>query len=108
MLIWLQTFALGGSSEVFVVGTPIINADATTERSNYELCQRSGFRQYPQHDHLSKMRIEWTGYGVRTDSLDERNAQDFVGARGDDRQVGPQSSELNDRFISTSIVPEDF
>lgn len=91
-----------------MAGTDITNDNATTDvPTNNEVCERTGFRQYPQFDRLSKMRIEWTGYGVRADSLDPRNAQDYVAARGNDRQVGPQSSELDDVFVSTSTAPED-
>lgn len=89
-------------------GTDITNDGATTDNPvNYELCQRTGFRMYPTHDPLSKMRIEWTGYGVRAASLDMQNPQDYVASRGNDRQIGPQSPENNDRFIGDSIAPED-
>lgn len=89
-------------------GAPITNDGATTDNPiNYEMCDRTNFRQLPQIDPLSKMRIEWTGYGVRADSLDMQNAQDHVASRGGDRQAGPQSSELNDVFLAASIAPED-
>jgi len=89
------------------LGTPITNAGATTDvPKNYEICDRTGFRMLPQHDRLSKMRIEWTGYGVRADSKDTRNAQDYISSR-QDIQEGPQSPENNDQFISDSVGPED-
>lgn len=89
-------------------GTDITNAGATTDNPvNYEICDRTGFRQLPQIDKLSKMRREWTGYGVRAASLDTRNAQDYVASRGNDRHVGPQNPEPTDVFVSTSTAPED-
>jgi len=89
-------------------GTDITNDGATTDNPvNYEICDRTGFRQLPQIDRLSKMRREWTGYGVRAASLDIQQPQDYVASRGNDRNLGPQSPENNDRFIGDSIAPED-
>jgi hypothetical protein len=88
-------------------GTTIANANATSVLSSYEICQRTGFRQYPTWDPLSKMRIQWDGLGVRADSLDHRHPQDFVKSRGNDHQEGPQNPESDDMFLTATIAPED-
>jgi len=88
-------------------GTPIVNADATVELSQYEICQRTGFRMLPQHDYLSKMRIEWTGLGVRSDSFEPRHPQDYVNSVAERAQTGPESPESDDVFITDDIDPDD-
>ena len=83
-------------------GTPITNAQATADvPTNYEICSRSSFRQYPGE-------LVRDGYGelVRKKSMDERHPQDFVRSRGGDRQRGSVSPEGDDTFIVTSIAPE--
>ena len=89
-------------------GTPITNSTATKDvPKNYEICQQSGFRQYPRHDPLSKMRVQWNGLGVRAASLDVRHPQEFVKSRGGEPQRGPQSPEENDSFLATNEVTTD-
>jgi len=90
-----------------IIGTEIANANAVDGFSNYEICQRSGFRQYPTWDRSSRMRVEWNGAGVRAESLDPRHPQEFVQSRSVERHTGPQSPEGDNSFISTSIAPED-
>ena len=99
---WLQNLALGGGVGATVDdGLDPTNSTAQLEiRSNYEICQRTGFKMLPQHDPLSKMRIEWTGQGVRLMSLDKRHPQDRLGQK-QDRQTGPQSAELDDVAVGT-------
>lgn len=89
-------------------GVSITNANATTDvPRNYEICQRTGFKLRPRHDRLSKIRTEWTGYGVRMESLDMRNAQDLIRSKPE-RQGGPQYPEIDtDTFISVDVSPDD-
>jgi len=89
-------------------GTPILNTNATTDvPSNYEICQRSGFRQHPRFDSLSKLMVQWNGLGVRLDSLDVRNPQEFIKSRGGESQQGSRSPEPEDSFITVSVDPDD-
>jgi hypothetical protein len=85
------------------IGTPITNANATADvPTNYEICDRTGFRQYPWH-----LKKQWDGHYVRSKSFENRHPQEFVRSRGGDKQKGPQSPEGDDSFIATSIAPED-
>jgi len=84
----------------------IVNNDATTQvQANFEIDDRTGFRNYPRWDRLSKLREEWTGY-LTTDP-DIRNPQDHVKARGSDPQRGPDFPEPDDNFISSITDPDD-
>lgn len=96
---WAGEFWVGGTD---VDGGPV-NSQATSDvPTNYDLCQRTGFRQYPGE-------LVRDGYGeyVRGRSSDERHPQDFQRSRGGDRQRGSVSPEQDDTFIATSIAPED-
>ena len=100
---WADGFwADGFWTEAAGVGQTITNANATAGPTNYEICQRTGFRQYPGE-------LMRDGYGelIRPKSVDERHPQDFVRSRGGDRQRGSVSPEQNNSFIVTSIAPED-
>ena len=94
-------------SSTFTTDT-IANEGATTSvPKNYEICDRSGFRQYPIWDKLSKMRIDGYGYGVRADSADPRHPlDDLQQAKSITKQIGPQHPEPDNVFY-VSIAPED-
>jgi len=81
-------------------GTEIVNVDSTTEVPvNYEICDRSGFRVYP--DELVK---DSYGFLTRKESKDERHPQDSLRSRGGDKEKGPQSPELDDQFLDPNQV----
>ena len=71
----------------------IVNADAEEYPSNYEICDRTGFKL-----RRGELVAEWTGLKVRPESWERRNVQDFVRGVGDD-QVGSPRPEQADRFV---------
>ena len=75
----------------------ITNTDASTEKSNYLHCDRTNFR-VPVSEWL---KTEWTGYMVRAESFEHQPPQDFVKSRGGDKEIGPQSPEGDDVFITS-------
>lgn len=104
-LIASTTFAITPAT---LAGNVTTNADAQIElESRYTICDRSGFKQLPYIDSASKLRTEWTGLGVRTDSLDPRHPQELLGSK-QDRQVGAQNPEAQaNKFISTDVSVDD-
>ena len=72
----------------------ILNADADEYPSNYEICDRTGFKL-----ERGNLRREWTGAMVRPESWERRNIQDFVRGVGDDQRGSPRP-EQSDRFIT--------
>jgi hypothetical protein len=83
----------------------IINPNADTYPSNYEICDRTGFRV--ERNQLVK---EWTGAMVRQDSFEARNVQDFVRGVGDDLTGSPRPEQA-DRLIGeeypSGVTAED-
>ena len=74
-------------------GLDITNDNATLVPSNYEMCDRTNFRQ-----RVGKLKEEWTGAKIRAKSWEPRNAQDFV--RGVPEQLeGSPRPEQEDKFI---------
>lgn len=68
------------------------NANADDYPSQYEICERTGFRV--KKGELVK---EWTGSMVRKESFERRNAQDFVRGVGDEQEGSPRPEQM-DRF----------
>jgi len=86
-------------------GVQIVNPDASTsEASNYEQCDFSGFRQLP-----GSLKMTWNRHGVRKKSWDERHPATMQQSGHTDRNKGPQKPEQNDRFIDPDnpITPDD-
>lgn len=77
------------------------NANATTESSHYEICQRSGFR-YP----AGTLVKEWTGLWVAPEFWEPRHPQDFVKPVTETKK-GSVSPEPTDYFLSTNEVSVD-
>jgi hypothetical protein len=86
----------------------ITNSQATDDvPTNFEICQRTGFKQLPVWHPDSKLIEDGYGDYVRTKSYDSRHPQDYVASRGNDRQEGPQNPELDNLFLTATIAPED-
>lgn len=80
-------------------GGLILNGDAVPFPSNYEICERTGFRVLP-----GQLRKEWNNTMVRAKSFEARHPQDFVRARAE-KLEGSIRPEQTDRFIGID-VPE--
>lgn len=72
----------------------IENANAATYPSNYEICDRTGFKL-----RRGMLREEWDGTMVRPKSWERRHPQDFVRGVGGE-QEGSKRPEQDDRFVS--------
>jgi hypothetical protein len=72
----------------------ITNDNADTYPSNYEICDRTGFKL--RRGNLVK---EWTGAMVRKESWERRHIQDFVRGVSDDLEGSPRP-EQTDRFVN--------
>ena len=84
--------------------TSITNPGATTDvPTNYEISDRSGFKQYPG-DLVRDGQIE--GLLVTKKERDDRHPQDLIHSV-QDRQYGPQSPELDDNFLAVNEVTVD-
>lgn len=70
----------------------IENAFSAPYPSQYEICDRTGFRQ-----RRNGLREEWTGMMVRDKSWERRNIQDFVRGVGEEQEGSPRP-EQEDRF----------
>ena len=75
-------------------GTDITNPSATVTSSNYEICQRSGFR-VP----AGSLVREWDGRKVREESYEARHDLDRVRTRALNRPRGTPAPEPQDQFI---------
>ena len=80
---------------VFQGQDELINKGATAGTTNYELCDRTGFRVHP-----GELRKEWSGFMVRPASFEEQNPQDFRRSRGADKQLGSPRPEQDDIFLN--------
>lgn len=74
--------------------TDITNDNAVEVPSNYEVCQRTGFR-VP----VGELVKEWNGLMVRKESYEARHPQDFVRSKHEHQKASP-SPELTDVFIA--------
>ena len=78
----------------------VANSNATDAPSNYLHCDRTNFRG----DELKK---EWTGAMVLPEYFEGRQPQEYVKARGSQRDKGPQNPEPTDVWITTKITQDD-
>lgn len=106
-LVGAVALTFGGSVEQGELGTIIENLDAVEIRSDYEICQRTGFRQLPEFHPLSDFIRDGYGEYVRRKSVDSRHPQDYGRSRGNDRQEGPQNPESDDNFLTTTVEADD-
>jgi hypothetical protein len=75
-------------------GTAITNTLASETASNYEVCQRTGFR-LP----AGKLEREWTGLYVRPDSIESRHPQELLRMRAHEKPHDPGNPEPDDRYV---------
>jgi len=75
------------------------NSDAIEVASNYEICDRSGFRV--KHGTLKK---EWNGLMVKPEYWEARHPQDFVRVPPE-RERGSPRPEQEDQFIDDDVYP---
>lgn len=86
------------------MATPITNDNATTDVPNgYEIDDRTGFRAYPgelvRDGHIDGLYVSKKARDERHPAEDIRSVQD--------RQYGPQSPEVDDRFLADNEVTID-
>lgn len=80
----------------------ITNSTATEyDQNKNNVCQLTGFKQRP-----GTLLKQWNGLWVRPESFSRRNTQDFTRTQAE-LLTGPIRPEPVDKFISTSIAPED-
>lgn len=77
------------------------NPNAILIPSNYEICDRTGFRVLP-----GELVKEWTGLKVRRQSWESRHPQDFVRARTE-HPKGSQRPEQPDQFLTEEVTADD-
>jgi hypothetical protein len=77
------------------------NPNAVSVPSNYEICDRTGFR-LPR----GTLRKQWDGLMVRPQSWESRHPQDFVRARPE-RPKGSPRPEQTDQFLTAEVSAED-
>jgi len=77
-------------------GTDILNPDATATESNYEVCQRTGFR-VPRGTLL----LEWTGLWVCPEVWEARHPNERDRGRSHERAHEPGNPEPDDVFVGT-------
>jgi len=78
--------------------TPITNPVATETASNYEICQRTGFRV-----EAGKLVREWTGLYVRPESYEPHNVLDLQRISGMEKAHFPGNPEPDDAFIENKF-----
>ncbi len=81
------------------VGTDVVNTNAMDGFTNYEICERTGFRVLP-----GELREEWSGQMVRPESYESKHPQLMIRSRPES-QKGSIRPEQTDRFITTAIDP---
>ncbi len=83
-------------------GTEIVNADTSTaEPTNYEQCDRSGFRQWP-----GELIRNWDNVYTRRKSVDERHPQLMIKSVSENLK-GSVSPEGDDTFLTEDVKAED-
>jgi hypothetical protein len=98
------TIALTGyapSIQIANSGVSITNPNAISVPSNYEICDRTGFRV-----RRGQLKETWDGLKVRRKSWEPRHPQDFVRGRAE-KPKGSTRPEQEDRFIEDEITPDD-
>ena len=81
-------------------GTEIVNADTSTaEPTNYEQCDRSGFRQWP-----GELIRNWDNVYTRRKSVDERHPQLMIKSVSENLKGSPSPEDNEDNFIGVNDV----
>jgi len=75
------------------------NTDAIEIASNYEICDRSGFKVK-----AGSLKKEWNGLMVKPEYLEARHPQDFVRVPPE-REKGSPRPEQEDQFIDDDVYP---
>ena len=84
------------------ISSAIVNADSTTDvPTNYEQCDRSGFRQYP-HTLLRN----WDGVYTRSKSYDAKHPQLLVSSVSE-KLKGSIRPEADDNFLTEEVSADD-
>jgi hypothetical protein len=83
-------------------GAPITNANAVDYPSNYEICDRTGFRVL-----RGTLKKQWDGLMVRPESWEPRHPQDFVRARPEHSKGSPRPEQPDTFLADTSPVDPD-
>lgn len=78
----------------------LVNDKATSAPSNYLMCDRSNFK-------VDELKTEWTGLMVRPEDWEPRHPQEYVKSRGTQKDIGPQSPEPDNVFITTAVSIDD-
>lgn len=78
-----------------------------SDRTRYEICQRTGFRQLPTWHPYTDFSIDGYGEYVRKRSVDPQHPQDKIKSRGNAAQKGPQFAEADNTFLSDTVDVED-
>lgn len=102
----LQPDRVLGQPDLFVPGTPfgpydVENPDAFDYPSNYEICDRTGFRL-----RRGELTDEWTGMKVRPESWEPRHPQEFIHSLPDDLHGSPRP-EQPDSYIDARVTADD-
>ena len=91
----------------FEVDEPTNNDASEDAKSRYEICARSGFKQYPIWHPDSKLVRDGYGDFVRIQSYDDRHPQEFIRSSVDMQEGLERPEPATDSFISASVVAED-
>jgi hypothetical protein len=78
-------------------GTDISNSTATATASNYEVCQRTGFRVK-----TGRLRKEWTGTLVREASHEHRHPLDLLKIKAEITSTALRNPEPTDVFVESA------
>ena len=93
------TFTITASTET---GTPIVNADSTTNvATNYEQCDRSGFRVMP-----GELVRNWDGVYTRSKSYDPKHPQLLIRSVAD-KIKGSIRPEPDNNFLTEDVTADD-
>jgi len=98
---WSSAWGSVGADNSFA--TPIVlNANATPEQSEYQICDRSGWRV----KNNKGLVIEWTGNMVMEDWAEPRHDLDFVRGFPPDDRGGSPADEHDDVFVSRTEIQD--
>jgi hypothetical protein len=88
------------SSTQAVIGTMIVNPNATTDDSRYNICDRTGFRALP-----GQLVEDGYGHMVLPEHRDSRHPQEFVRSRGE-TFTGPKRPEPAEILDVDDLYPD--
>ena len=87
------------------LGPPILFVN-NNDRSRFEICQRTGFKQLPRWHPLTDFDQDGYGEYVRKRSVDSVHPQDKIKSTENAAQTGPQYAEPTDTFVDTVDVDD--